>query len=62
VRGFNNDWKKSIDSINSEVMQAFANFKNGTAILQVSLIGQTSLHELCVVGIRSVDPILSSFQ
>jgi hypothetical protein len=37
VRGFNNDWKKSIDSINSEVMQAFANFKNGTAILQLAL-------------------------
>lgn len=35
VRGFNSDWKKSLESINNEVMKAFTNFKNGTAILQV---------------------------
>ena len=36
VRGFNTDWKKSIESINTEIMKSFTNFKNGTAILQVS--------------------------
>ncbi|XP_019856256.1 PREDICTED: vacuolar protein sorting-associated protein 52 homolog [Amphimedon queenslandica] len=37
VRGFNSDWKKSLESINNEVMKAFTNFKNGTAILQLAL-------------------------
>ena len=38
VRVFNNEWKKSIEMINAEVMQSFTNFKNGTQILQVTLI------------------------
>ena len=36
VRGFAADWKRSIESINQEIMRSFSNFKNGTAILQVS--------------------------
>ena len=36
VRGFAADWKKSIEVLNQDVMQSFTNFKNGTAILQVS--------------------------
>ena len=36
IRGFNSDWKKAIEAINQEIMQRFSNFKNGTAILQVS--------------------------
>ena len=35
VRGFNIDWKKSIELINQDVMESFPNFKNGTQILQV---------------------------
>ncbi|RUS69204.1 hypothetical protein EGW08_023031, partial [Elysia chlorotica] len=37
VRGFNNDWKRALESINQEVMRAFTNFKNGTQILQGAL-------------------------
>ncbi len=37
VRGFSNDWKKSIEELNQDIMHSFTNFKNGTAILQVSL-------------------------
>ncbi|ESN95051.1 hypothetical protein HELRODRAFT_102862 [Helobdella robusta] len=37
VRGFNSEWKKSIDSINQEIMRTFSNFKNGTQILQATL-------------------------
>ena len=36
VRGFASDWKKSIEELNQDVMHSFTNFKNGTAILQVS--------------------------
>ncbi len=36
VRGFAADWKKSIETLNHDIMQSFTNFKNGTAILQVS--------------------------
>ena len=35
VKGFSNDWKKSLDLINQDIMRTFTNFKNGTAILQV---------------------------
>ncbi len=35
VRGFASDWKKSIETLNHDIMQSFTNFKNGTAILQV---------------------------
>ena len=38
MRGFNADWKRSIEAINQAVMQSFTNFKNGTAILQVWLV------------------------
>lgn len=37
VRGFNQDYKKSIDSINGDVMKRFTNFNNGTVILQSAL-------------------------
>ncbi|BFZ20252.1 hypothetical protein BsWGS_23291 [Bradybaena similaris] len=37
VRGFNNDWKRALESINQDVMRAFTNFKNGTQILQGAL-------------------------
>ncbi len=37
VRGFASDWKKSIETLNHDIMQSFTNFKNGTAILQVSV-------------------------
>lgn len=37
VRGFAADWKRSIESLNQEVMQSFSNFKTGTYILQVSM-------------------------
>ena len=35
VKGFLNDWKKSLELINQEIMRSFTNFKNGQAILQV---------------------------
>ncbi len=35
VRGFSNDWKRSIEDLNQDIMHSFSNFKNGTAILQV---------------------------
>ena len=35
VRGFADDWKRSIEALNAEVMQSFSNFKTGTYILQV---------------------------
>ena len=35
IRGFNTNWKKAMDDINSEVMRTFNNFKQGTNILQV---------------------------
>ncbi len=37
VRSFSNDWKKSLDLINQEIMRTFTNFKNGQAILQAAL-------------------------
>ncbi|XP_064395792.1 vacuolar protein sorting-associated protein 52 homolog [Halichondria panicea] len=37
VRGFASDWKKSIETLNHDIMQSFTNFKNGTAILQGAL-------------------------
>ncbi|GFO17732.1 vacuolar protein sorting-associated protein 52-like protein [Plakobranchus ocellatus] len=37
VRGFNNDWKRVLESINQEVMRAFTKFKNGTQIFQGTL-------------------------
>ncbi|CAD5112736.1 DgyrCDS1955 [Dimorphilus gyrociliatus] len=37
VRGFNTDWKRAIESINSQIMKSFTNFKNGTQILQGTL-------------------------
>ena len=39
VRGFGAEWKRSIEVLNQEVMQSFTNFKNGTAILQVTESG-----------------------
>lgn len=38
IRSFNEGWKKSIEQLNSEIMQSFTNFKNGTIILQVGLV------------------------
>lgn len=35
IRNFNQNWKKSLEQINSEVMRSFTNFMNGTNILQV---------------------------
>ena len=43
VRGFSADWKKSIETLNHDVMQSFTNFKNGTAILQVSVASMLGL-------------------
>ena len=37
VKGFSQDYKKSIDSINGDVMKQFTNFNNGTVILQSAL-------------------------
>lgn len=37
VKGFSNDWKKSLELINQEIMRSFTNFKNGQAILQAAL-------------------------
>ena len=36
IKNFSNDWKKSLELINQEIMRSFTNFKNGQAILQVS--------------------------
>ncbi|KAK6112916.1 Vps52 / Sac2 family protein [Brugia pahangi] len=36
VRSFCANWKKSIDAINNEIVRSFANFKNGTNILQAT--------------------------
>lgn len=36
IRSFNADWKRSMESINQEVLQSFTNFKNGTNILQTA--------------------------
>ena len=40
MKGFNADWKKSIELINQDVMRSFTNFKNGTQILQVGICGR----------------------
>jgi len=37
IRTFGNDWRKSYELINQEIMRTFTNFKNGQAILQASL-------------------------
>jgi hypothetical protein len=37
LRSFNSGWKKSLDSINQEILTSFPNFKNGTNILQQTL-------------------------
>eukprot|EP00095_Tigriopus_kingsejongensis_P003158 maker-scaffold791_size96783-snap-gene-0.31 protein:Tk03158 transcript:maker-scaffold791_size96783-snap-gene-0.31-mRNA-1 annotation:"vacuolar protein-sorting" len=37
LRDFNVRWKKALDSINSEILSSFPNFKNGTTILQQTL-------------------------
>jgi vacuolar protein sorting-associated protein 52 len=37
VKSFLNDWKKSLDLINQEIMRSFSNFKNGQNILQATL-------------------------
>ena len=44
VRGFAADWKRSIESLNQEVMQAFSNFKTGTYILQVTSCGELEFY------------------
>uniref|UniRef100_A0A915DQV1 Vacuolar protein sorting-associated protein 52 homolog n=1 Tax=Ditylenchus dipsaci TaxID=166011 RepID=A0A915DQV1_9BILA len=36
VRSFNVEWKRSIEAINTEILQSFTNFKNGTNILQMA--------------------------
>ena len=37
IQTFSSDWKKSLDSINGEIMTSFPNLKLGTGILQQSL-------------------------
>jgi vacuolar protein sorting-associated protein 52 len=37
IRNFTNDWKKSLELINQEIMRTFSNFKNGQSILQLTL-------------------------
>ena len=37
ITEFNRDWKKSLDSINSEILSSFPNLKLGTSVLQQSL-------------------------
>lgn len=37
IRSFTNDWKKSLELINQEIMRTFSNFKNGQSILQQTL-------------------------
>lgn len=37
VKGFNIDWKNSIEKIHDEIMMEFANFTLGTQIFQVSI-------------------------
>lgn len=37
VRSFGAEWKRSIEAINSEILQSFTNLKNGTNILQVMM-------------------------
>jgi len=37
IADFNRDWKKSLDSINSEILSSFPNLKLGTSLLQQSL-------------------------
>jgi hypothetical protein len=37
IQNFSADWKKSLDSINGEIMTSFPNLKLGTGILQQSL-------------------------
>ncbi|CAF0734135.1 unnamed protein product [Brachionus calyciflorus] len=37
IKNFTNDWKKSLELINQEIMRSFTNFKNGQAILQATL-------------------------
>jgi hypothetical protein len=36
IKNFTNDWKKSLELINQEIMRSFTNFKNGQSILQVN--------------------------
>lgn len=36
VRSFGADWKRSMETVNQEVLQSFTNFKNGTNILQTT--------------------------
>lgn len=43
VKGFNIDWKNSIEKINGEIMLEFANFTLGTQIFHVSGLS----HVLC---------------
>lgn len=35
VQSFESKWKQAIESINSEIVKSFTDFKNGTNILQV---------------------------
>jgi hypothetical protein len=37
IKGFVNDWKKSLELINQEIMRSFTNFRNGQSILQATL-------------------------
>ncbi len=37
IKNFTNDWKKSLELINQEIMRSFTNFKNGQTILQATL-------------------------
>ena len=37
ITEFNRDWKKSLDSINSEILSSFPNLKLGTSVLQQTL-------------------------
>uniref|UniRef100_A0A183BBP5 Vacuolar protein sorting-associated protein 52 homolog n=1 Tax=Echinostoma caproni TaxID=27848 RepID=A0A183BBP5_9TREM len=44
IKGFNIDWKNSIEKIHEEIMTEFANFTLGTQIFQVSLL-RSSLYD-----------------
>lgn len=59
VRGFAADWKKSIETLNQDIMQSFTNFKNGTAILQVIRKKSPYSEEVWINDIHVAQPLLN---
>lgn len=57
-KNFNLRWKSSMNTMNTEIMRSFTNFKNGTTLLQSCLNGLVQYYAKFIKIVQS-DPALS---